>query len=162
RSSPTSGRRGAHGIPCAFTCWRTGPGSRLRTRPPRPPWAAGGSGWPTTRPARPWRGPGPPPPPATPPPAGRGPPTPRTPVLLRALAITHTDSSLVLQTDRGAVTLHPQVNGKGDVSWSQYGEIGGPPGSRLVTAFGGRTADAYRRDPSTNLDLPLHLRGRRA
>src|SRR5262245_39056782 len=67
-------------------------------------------------------------------------------VLLRALGITRSDSSVVVQTDRGSVTLRSTVNGVGNVSWPQYGEIVGPPGSALVTAFGGRTVDAYRRD----------------
>jgi len=82
-------------------------------------------------------------------------------VLLRALGITKSDSSLSLETDRGTVTLRRVVNGKGDVSWPQYGETGGPPGFALITAFGGRTA-ATLRDPAANRDLPLHLRGRRA
>src|SRR5262249_7393192 len=82
-------------------------------------------------------------------------------VLLRALGIASPDSSLSLETDRGKATLRPTVNGKGDVSWAQYGEMSGPPGFVLKTAFGGRTAAALR-DPAANRDLPLHLRGRRA
>lgn len=81
-------------------------------------------------------------------------------VLLRALGITHSDS-LILQTSRGPATLAAVTTGKGTADWWQYGEITGPPGTHLVTAFGGRT-DARYRNPTENADLPLHLRGRRA
>ncbi len=82
-------------------------------------------------------------------------------LLLRALKISSDDSLLPLQTDRGSLTLKAVRTGKGDVSWWQFGEMFGPAGIPLVTAFGGRDGPAYR-DPAKNLDLPLHLRGRRA
>ncbi len=82
-------------------------------------------------------------------------------VLLRALNIVSVEDQLVLETTKGSATLSAVTTGNGDVSWWQYGEIDGPSGTSLVTAFGGRSADGYR-DPRKNADLPLHLRGRRA
>lgn len=82
-------------------------------------------------------------------------------VLERALDIVSQEDSLPLETTKGRATLRAIATGNGDVSWWQYGEISGPPGTHLVTAFGGRDADGYR-DPARNADLPLHLRGRRA
>jgi len=57
----------------------------------------------------------------------------------------------------------PSVEGKPGADWfhTSMGEVGGPPGIDLVTAFGGRASDVYLQDPAKNHDLPLHLRGRR-
>jgi tetratricopeptide (TPR) repeat protein len=82
-------------------------------------------------------------------------------VLLEALGIAASEDSLPVETTRGRATLGAVANGNGDASWWQYGEISGPPGTHLVTAFGKRDAEGYR-DPGNNADLPLHLRGRRA
>ncbi|HET7791402.1 MAG TPA: hypothetical protein VFK78_11465, partial [Gemmatimonadales bacterium] len=59
-------------------------------------------------------------------------------VLERALDIVSQEDSLLLETTKGRATLRAIATGNGDVSWWQYGEISGPPGTHLVTAFGGR------------------------
>lgn len=69
------------------------------------------------------------------------------------------------QPDGSQRTLHlPGVVGKPGADWfyTSMGEVGGPPGTDLVTAFGGRAPEAFLQDPAKNTDLPLHLRGRRA
>jgi Tetratricopeptide repeat len=60
--------------------------------------------------------------------------------------------------------LLPSVDGKPGGDWfhTSMGEVGGPPVTGLITAFGGRPPDVYLQDPARNTDLPLHLRGRRA
>lgn len=82
-------------------------------------------------------------------------------VLLKALGIVVAEDTLPLETSKGRITLSAVLTGNGDASWWQYGEITGPPGTHLITAFAGRDAEGYR-DPGANADLPLHLRGRRA
>ncbi|HEV8366265.1 MAG TPA: tetratricopeptide repeat protein [Gemmatimonadaceae bacterium] len=82
-------------------------------------------------------------------------------VLLKALKIIPNEEALVLTTSKGTTKLAAITTSKGDLSWPQYGEIYGPPGIGLVTAFNKREGAAYR-DPTKNADLPLHLRGRRA
>jgi hypothetical protein len=58
----------------------------------------------------------------------------------------------------------PGVDGKpgGDFFYNSIGELGGPPGTDLITAFAGRAREVYLQDPTKNLDLPLYLRSRRA
>jgi len=70
---------------------------------------------------------------------------------------------LTISTKSGErrVTLTAIATGKGDLTWPQYGEMEGPPGVTVETAFNRRAPAAYR-DPDKNGDLPLHLRGRRA
>lgn len=82
-------------------------------------------------------------------------------VLLKALEIIPNEDTLVLATSKGTTSMAAITTNKGDLSWPQYGEIYGPPGMDLVTAFNKRVGTAYR-DPTKNADLPLHLRGRRA
>lgn len=85
--------------------------------------------------------------------------------LLEALGIVPVAGKLTVTVaaNSGArtVTLDAIATGKGDLSWPQYGEMEGPPGATVVTAFNRRAAADYR-DPDKNGDLPLHLRGRRA
>jgi hypothetical protein len=90
------------------------------------------------------------------------------PRVLHGLGIIPDTAALPLELrlpDGSQRTLQlPSVEGKpgGDWFYTSMGETGGPPGTDLVTAFGGRAPDAYLQDPDKNTDLPLHLRGRRA
>jgi hypothetical protein len=89
------------------------------------------------------------------------------PRVLHGLGLIPATTALPLELrlpDGGQKTLQlPSVEGKPGGDWfhTSWGEVGGPPGTDLVTAFGGRTPDVYLRDPAKNTDLPLHLRGRR-
>jgi hypothetical protein len=55
------------------------------------------------------------------------------------------------------VVLHARVTEWGDPAWMQRGEMFGPPGVAVVTAFNRRTPLDYRK---MSLDLPLQLRNR--
>jgi hypothetical protein len=89
------------------------------------------------------------------------------PRVLHGLALIPDTTALPLElrlADGSQTTLQlPSVEGKPGADWfyTSLAELGDLPGINLVTAFGGRPSAAFLQDPAKNVDLPLHLRGRR-
>jgi tetratricopeptide (TPR) repeat protein len=86
--------------------------------------------------------------------------------LLRALGIIgpgETTLTLELQLPDGTSSkiALPITKSHAGFEWRFWGEMFGPPGTDLVTAFHGRPASDFM-DPERNSELPLHLRARRA
>src|SRR5258708_5427239 len=91
-----------------------------------------------------------------------------SPAILKGLGIASPSGDLLLDLEspageKKALAL-PPVNGSASFDWLNYGEMFGPPGTDTVTSFSGRPERQYvvPNPNSDNLDLPLHLRSRRA